>query len=111
MNADGKWVVDGLAIGGELHPPLPDTKPTLEVEGGRVGGNATINRFMGSFLEGEKRLGPLAMTMMAGPEEHMAQEQIYLRHLSAVEAIEVAEDEMRLVSDGLILVTLRREGT
>lgn len=111
MTIDGKWSVEGLAIGGELQPPLPGTEPTLEVEGDRVSGNATINRFMGALGEGQRPFGPLATTMMAGPEEHMAQERIYLGHLAAVESIEVEKDEMRLVLDGLIVVTLRRLGT
>lgn len=111
MSLEGKWVVESLAIGGELQPPLPTTRPTLEFEGDRVGGNATINRFMGSIRGEEKLFGPLATTMMAGPEDHMVQEQIYLTLLAKVDSHEVEPSEIRLVSEGLILVILTPEGT
>lgn len=110
MSLDGKWVVESLAIGGELNPPLEDTEITLEVEGDRVGGIATINRFMGSFAD-DGGFGPLATTMMAGPPDLMAQEHVFLALMEKIDTFEVDSEEMRLVSEGLVLVTLRRSGT
>lgn len=107
MDLDGHWAVEAFAIGGELQPLLPDTEATLEIEGDRVGGKATINRFMGS-LGDETLFGPLATTLMAGPPELMAQEQFYLSHLGKADSYEIAGDELRLISDGLVVVVLRR---
>lgn len=110
MPQEGKWIVDVLAIGGELNPPLEGTEITLEFEGNRVGGNATINRFTGSLAD-IGGFGPLATTMMAGPPDHMTQEHLFLRLLARVDSIEVDDEEMHLVSEGLILVELHRVGT
>ena len=48
---------------------------------------------------------------MAGPSELMSQEQIYLGHLEAADSYETEDDEIRLVADGLVIVTMRRAGT
>ncbi len=109
MDLEGTWVVETIAVGGELVPPLEGTTATLEFQGDRVGGNATVNRFMGG-MGGDTLFGLLATTLMAGPEDHMTQEQIYLAHLEKADAYEIEKDEMRLLSDGLVLVTLRRTG-
>lgn len=104
---EGSWVVDSLAIGGELHEPIEGPDLTLEVaEDGRVGGSGGVNRFMGRL--GEDRLfGPLATTLMAGPEELMAQEQSYLQLLEQVDSAETTEEGISLVGGGLILLTLK----
>ena len=110
MSPDGKWLVEALAIGGELNPPLEGTEISMEFEGDRVGGNATVNRFMGSFAD-DGSFGPLATTMMAGPPDHMAQEHLFLTLMEKIDTCEVDSGELRLVSEGLVLVTLRRSGT
>lgn len=104
---EGRWVVESLSIGGELHDPIEGPDLTLEVnEDGRVGGSAGINRFMGR-LDPDGLFGPLATTLMAGPEELMAQEQVYLHLLEAASSVEPIEEGMSLVGGGLILVTLK----
>jgi heat shock protein HslJ len=110
MDLEGTWVVETIAVGGELVPPLEGTTATLEFEGDRVGGNATVNRFRGGMGD-ETLFGPLATTLMAGPEDHMTQEHVYLRHLERIDAFEIENDEMRLLSDGLVVVTLHRGGS
>ena len=67
---------DVVAVDGE--PVVPGSAPTLAFDlEGRVSGRATLNRLMGRYeLSGDVlRLGALATTMMAGPEDLMAQEQ------------------------------------
>lgn len=108
--AAGTWEVETFAVGGELVPPLEGTRLTLEFDGERVAGSAGVNRFMGR-IEDERLFGPVATTMMAGPEEHMAQERLFLGHLESVDNLEYESDEMRLVADGLIVVTLREAET
>jgi heat shock protein HslJ len=55
--------------------------------------------------------GPLSTTMMAASEEHMSQEGIYLEHLAAADSYEIDAGELRLIADGMIVVTLTRSGT
>jgi heat shock protein HslJ len=102
----GSWVVERLAIGGELHDPIDGPDLTLEIDGqGRVAGSAGVNRFMGRVV-GEGSFGPLATTLMAGPEELMVQERVYLQLLSEVESVEETPEGISLVGGGLILLTL-----
>ena len=55
--------------------------------------------------------GPLATTLMAGSEDDMTQERIYLAHLSSVDSYEVDSDELRLIAEGLVVVALKHPGT
>lgn len=62
--------------------------PTLRLDGGRASGNASCNRFSGSYelgrTEQRLRFGPLAATRMACPTPVMEQERRYLGILEAV---------------------------
>jgi heat shock protein HslJ len=110
LSLEGAWDVEELAVGGELVPPLEGTSLSLEFLEDRVAGSGGVNRFMGSVTSGPT-FGPLATTMMAGPEDQMSQERIYLEHLAAVDSYEVDADELLLIADGLVVVTLKRAGT
>jgi heat shock protein HslJ len=60
---------------------------TLGFQDGRAGGKAPVNRYFGMCAEGPDGslvLGPLGMTMMAGPPEAMAAETSYMRLLEQV---------------------------
>ena len=110
MSLDGLWVVESLAVGGELVPPLRGTKLSIEFIEDRVAGSAGVNRFMGVVTK-DPMFGPLATTLMTGSEDHMAQERIYLDHLSSVDSYEVDTNELRLIAEGLVVVTLEHPGT
>jgi heat shock protein HslJ len=102
---EGDWDVRTISVGGELVPPIEDSRLTLSVDHDRVWGSSGVNRFTGRL--GDDRLfGLLATTRMAGPHELMAQEDIFLRHLSEAEDWEHAEDGISLTSQGLVIVTL-----
>jgi heat shock protein HslJ len=103
-------VVESFAVGGELVPPLRGTKLTLEFIGDRVAGSAGVNRFMG-VVTNDPVFGPLATTLMAGSEDHMTQERVYLDHLGSVDSYEADTDELRLIADGLVVVVLKHPGT
>ena len=103
-------MVESIAVGGELVPLLPGTDLSLEFVDGRVAGSTGINRFTGAVTN-DPMFGPLATTMMAGSEDHMAQEHIYLNHLGSIDSYEVDADELRLIAEGLVVVTLKRPGT
>jgi copper homeostasis protein (lipoprotein) len=71
-----------------------DTAPTLEfdLEESRVAGSGGLNRLMGTFSlsEDELHFGPLATTLMAGPEGAMQRERAFLDALARVTAYELA---------------------
>lgn len=102
---EGRWRVQCLAIGGELQPTLDGPALTLEVEGTAVWGNTGVNTFTGR-LDGQKLFGPLTVSELSGPHELMAQEEIYLRHLSDARRFESSDEGISLLANGLILVTL-----
>lgn len=106
MSLEGSWAVETLAVSGELVRPLDGGKPlTLDVDGDHVSGSSGVNRFMGS-MGGEAIFSPLATTRMAGPEELMAQESIFLALLDSVDSIETSDSGRFLVADGLVVLTL-----
>jgi heat shock protein HslJ len=109
----GRWMVESLAIGGELQPTLDGPTLTLEVSpSGDVTGSAGVNRFKGN-LGRDRPFGPLNTTMMSGPHDLMAQERIYLKHLEAADGYEIDPEEggINLVAGGLIVVGLRGLGS
>lgn len=110
MTPEGTWLVDVLMVDGEMVSPLPGSRMSLEFVEGRVGGGASINRFMGQFGD-ELLFGPLATTMMAGPPQLMEQEGRYLGLLSQAESMLVGPDELRLIANGDVIVVLKPEGT
>jgi heat shock protein HslJ len=93
---------DIVEIDGE--PVLEASSPTLEfLPEGQLAGRATINRLMGRYevADGALVLGPIATTMMAGPEDLMAQERRVLDALQRELRLEAGagDDELLLVSD------------
>lgn len=103
---DGSWTVEAVTIGGELVPLVEGSQITVEFDGDKVHGRA-INRFHGSY--GESGFGPMASTMMAGPQELMNQEHAFLSVLSQVDGVSV--ERVGLTVDGRIVTVLVRSGT
>ena len=67
----------------------PDERPphvVLDLEEARVSGSGGVNRITATFAlsESELRFGPLATTMMAGPEPAMWRERTFLDALGRV---------------------------
>lgn len=89
----------------EVHgvPVLESSSPDITFgTDGRVSGRATVNRLMGQYaVEGDVLcFGALATTMMAGPPEHMDQEQRVLSALGQPLRVEAGDGgDVRLVSD------------
>ena len=82
---------------------------TLGFQEGRAGGKAPVNNYFGVCREdapGEVTLGPLGMTMMAGPPEAMAAEMAYMKLLEEVRRFVVGDDLLTLLdaSGGPLLV-------
>lgn len=110
LRIEGKWEVVLLMGDGEMVAPISGSEMTLEFDGGRVAGMATINRFMGQ-LGDDRVLGPLATTMMAGPPVMMEQEQRFLRLLAEADSTEIDPDRLSLFADGVEILTLTPAGT
>ncbi len=103
---EGSWRVVEIAIAGELVPPLKGRGPlSLDVADGKVAGNAGVNRFFGTVGD-DGRPGPLATTMMAGPPDLMAQEQLYLGFLDSFDDIQTHDQGINLLRDDVVVVAL-----
>ena len=82
---------------------------TLGFQDERAGGRAPVNRYFGMCRQdpdGRLSIGPVGMTMMAGPPQAMAAETAYLSLLEQVAAFDVVDDVLTL-SDaaGRVLLT------
>jgi heat shock protein HslJ len=78
---------------GERAPHL-----VLDLEESRIAGSGGINRLMGTFSlsASELRFGPIATTMMAGPEREMAREHDFLAALARVTSYELKDRTLTL---------------
>jgi len=86
----GDWKV--VAIDGD--PPVADTEPSLSFgDDGKVSGNASCNRFFGSFtLTGEGLgFGEMGASMMMCEDAVMAQEQAMLAILQGATGFAIAD--------------------
>ena len=78
---EGSWKLETL--GGAKTDPAVVSQ--LNMNEGKASGNAGINTFTGSYEapeDGRVTFGPLATTMMAGPDAAMQQEQAFLKALA-----------------------------
>jgi len=99
----GTWRLADL---GGLAPATAGGGPVvLTFDGdGQVYGMAGVNRVRGTFEvdeDGTLRLGPMASTMMAGPDDAMATERAVL---------ELLAEPLRIASDGGALVLTALDG-
>jgi heat shock protein HslJ len=67
----------------------------VTIEDGRIAGRGPVNRWFSGLQEGN-RLGPIASTMMAGPEDRMAAEYAFHQLL--------ADSTLRLLADGNVAI-------
>ncbi|HEY5890733.1 MAG TPA: META domain-containing protein [Acidimicrobiia bacterium] len=103
---EGNWTVVEFDCGDDLQPPIPGSVITMEFVGERVSGNAGVNRYSASLVDGN--LGPIASTMMAGPPELMEQESRFLALLDRCDGLLVEDDLLRLSTGGRDIATLAR---
>ncbi len=75
---------------------------TIEIEEDRVSGSSGVNRYYGT-LEGSG-FGPLANTLMAGPEDHMMQEVMFLELLAGVDALHSTDSGLELWTKGRLVI-------
>ncbi len=98
--AGSSWIVTSYNNGKQaVVTPVAGSQLTLEFgTDASVSGMGGVNTFNGPFESGDKsiKMGPLATTMMAGPEELMTQEQLYLAALQAATEWEAANGVLTL---------------
>ena len=82
---------------------------TLGFQDERAGGRAPVNRYFGMCREGADgrlSIGPVGMTMMAGPAQAMAAETTYLSLLEQVASFDLADDLLTMSNAaGRVLLT------
>jgi heat shock protein HslJ len=90
--------LDGRPVetGGDGPPP----SLVLDLEESRVSGSGGINRLIGTFVlsEDELRFGPLATTLMAGPEDAMRRERELVAALERVTSYELDDRTLTLLA-------------
>ena len=96
-----EWTLVELA--GEPVEVGPDEQApnlALDLEESRVSGWGGVNRLMGTFVlsEDELRFGPLATTMMAGPEDAMRREREFVAVLERVTTYELDGRRLTLLA-------------
>jgi heat shock protein HslJ len=104
LEGGGEWWV--VSIGGQ--PVLGHSTPTIAFADGRVAGRATVNRYHGPYriVDGGIVLGPVAMTLMAGPPEAMEQERRFVEALGGRLPIAIEGDTLAIGT----VVARRRHG-
>lgn len=78
----------------------------FDKEEGKVSGNGGVNRYFATVaLEGEKvQVGIIGSTFMAGKEEMMVQEGLYLETLSNITTFEIIENKLILKGNDNTLI-------
>ncbi len=107
--ADTMWVLTGFDNPMEPTPVLPDTEITLMVDmaAGKITGSAGCNNYFGGFTEdspGTLSMGPIGATMMACPEDVMAQEQKFLSALQSVGGFQFWNGKVLFHGNGGMLI-------
>lgn len=91
--------------------PVGDASPptlVFDLEESRVAGSSGLNRLMGTLAltEDELRFGPLATTLMAGPDDAMERERAFLDALARVTAYELDGRSLSLYANGDVVVRM-----
>jgi heat shock protein HslJ len=83
-----QWIVKEMTTDG-VTSGLTSEPPFIQFEtSGKFAGFASVNRFFGSLKideAGKVEISPVGATMMAGPEDQMAQEMAFLKTFQKVE--------------------------
>ena len=100
---DNEWTL--VELDGERIEPGADMCAltlVLDLEEAHVSGSGGVNRIKGTFAlsESELRFGPLATTMMAGPDPAMQRERAFLDALARVTSYELDGRLLTLLSGG-----------
>lgn len=106
------WALESVADNdGNLNDAIAGVEATVEFRGGRLSGNASCNRFTGSYAaEGDiLSVGRLASTMMACPDEgRMTQERHFTAGLHAAAFFSIEDGRLTISNnDGKVVMVFR----
>ncbi len=106
----GSWTLETL----NGSPADAAVSSTLSMNDGQATGNAGVNTFNGTYdapSDGVLTFGPLASTMMAGPDNAMQQEQAFLTALGDTKKFTTEDGALVLMDDsGAKLAVLKAAG-
>ena len=94
----GSWTLETL----NGSPADAAVSSTLSMNNGQATGNAGVNTFNGTYdapSDGVLTFGPLASTMMAGPDNAMQQEQAFLKALGDTKKFTTEDGALVLMDD------------
>jgi heat shock protein HslJ len=94
----GSWKLETL----NGSPADAAVSSTLSMNNGQATGNAGVNTFNGSYdapSDGVLTFGPLATTMMAGPDNAMQQESAFLKALADTKKFTTEDGALVLMDD------------
>jgi len=109
-----RWVVVEMADEtGAIAPAVSGADVTAEFDGEKVGGSGGVNSYSAPYeVSGSDKLeiGVAAATLMAGPENLMAQETAYFANLEKAQRYRVSSDSLELLdAAGGVLVKYRAD--
>jgi heat shock protein HslJ len=105
----GTWKLETLN-GAKSDPAVVST---LTMNDGTANGNAGVNTFNGSYSapsDGVLTFGPLATTMMAGPDNAMKQEQDFLKALADTKKFTTEDGALVLMDDAETKLAVLKAG-
>lgn len=91
-----EWTLTSASVSSQN---LSEFGITATFDGARMAGFSGVNSYTGEYEaseDGSFKAGPLASTMMAGPEKNMAAEKVYLTLVEAATSYEVAGGKLTL---------------
>lgn len=99
-----------MEVDGVLSQLVEGTSISFEIgDDDRIAGKA-LNRFMGPYdPDSDTPFGPLATTLMAGPQEIMDQEMVFLQLIAAVGRPVL--DRVHLMIGDRVVMVIERGGT
>lgn len=102
------WKLSKYISDGELKDVISTSKADLKFEDGKFYGDASVNRYFGSYTldNGKLAMGRVGTTMMMGPNDAMEQEYIFTRLLEKVTSYEIVGEELKLFSDEKLILVL-----
>jgi heat shock protein HslJ len=102
------WVLESYEDAGAMQNVPGNTRIDALFEGGKVSGSSGVNTYSASYESSDSTLtiGPAVTTMMAGREDAMALEQVYLEALGKAASFTATADALTIYgSDGGELLT------
>ncbi|MBI4333017.1 MAG: META domain-containing protein [Chloroflexi bacterium] len=96
------WILESFSEGESLKLVLQDTDITLvfDKSNGRLHGSGGVNTYTGGYQVAGANLvirGPIASTMMAGPQNVMDQESRYLTVVQTAESFKIEGKKLQLM--------------